>query len=186
MGNLNERLGGEVDRQLRARGKTAYWLATVVGVRPSAIYKTIRGEVWPRPETLDAIAKALDTTPAELLGGGPGISMVCDVIDAQRQQIERLEAEKALLVADGENRLAVLRGELRRSTERALDAETRFGRALRFACAAIERVPGLKSDFDVAFEDYADEVARCIAVREGESPERPLPAMTGEEEGNHG
>lgn len=184
MDDLNKQLGNEIDRQLRARGKTAYWLAEVVGVRPSALYKIARGGVWPRPETLSAIAAALETAPAALLGGGPGLSALHAVLDEQRLQIERLEAEKAALVAEHEARLRAQGDELRRAVRREGETQAGFSCAVAFIDAALAKAPSLKAALDTAFAGYVDELLRLRACEDAEASALARAGAEAQEEGD--
>ncbi|MFD8787998.1 helix-turn-helix domain-containing protein [Kitasatospora sp. NPDC059599] len=62
-------LGQRIETARHAAGLTRRQVFDVSGVSISMIRKTEGGERWPSDAVLDALARAVQTTPEELLGG---------------------------------------------------------------------------------------------------------------------
>ena len=54
-------------RQMAVNFTNGSQLAPIVGISKTAMYKIIRGETQPKPETFKAICEALECKPEELL-----------------------------------------------------------------------------------------------------------------------
>lgn len=67
-----ETFGTRVKQLRKARGISLIGLARILGVSKPAVWKWERDEVRPRPETLTALAAALQVSPSELVFGAEG------------------------------------------------------------------------------------------------------------------
>lgn len=64
---LTEAVGERIEQLAQKAGYTRDDLATRAGIHRVRLDEVLDGEVWPCPRTLQRLARALDTIPAQLI-----------------------------------------------------------------------------------------------------------------------